>query len=157
MTEQQGIGRRPFLTGGGALFGALIAQARPAGGRARHGVKHSWSIGSERHDRARSGQVTSYSSPMPTRAAYDPLVTMAPGDYITLRPCVAKEWSYLPDGKTLRFKLRDDVVFASGNPVTAEDVRFSFTRLVNLGYQASQYVAHVDHVVAVDPLTSISC
>ncbi len=154
MTEQQGIGRRPFLTGGGTLFGALIAQARPAGAESA-ARRETLVVGLDLNDTTAldPGQVTSYSSPMPTRAAYDPLVTMAPGDYITLRPCVAKEWSYLPDGKTLRFKLRDDVVFVSGNPVTAEDVRFSFTRLVNLGYQASQYVAHVDHVVAVDPLT----
>ena len=102
---------------------------------------------------ARSGRVAGYTNPLPTRAAYDPLVTMTPGDYVTVKPCVATEWAYLPDGKTIRFKLRDDVTFVSGNKMTAEDVRFSFTRLINMKYQASQYLAHVDHVAVVDDHT----
>ncbi len=55
------------------------------------------------------GRVAGYTNPLPTRAAYDTLVTMAPGDYVNIKPCIATEWAYLPDGKTLRFKLRDDV------------------------------------------------
>ena len=78
---------------------------------------------------------------------------MSPDDLITIRPCIATSWEYLPDGKTVRFKLRDDVKFVSGNPLTAEDVRFSFTRLLNMKYQASQYLAHVDHVAVVDAHT----
>ena len=78
---------------------------------------------------------------------------MAPGDYVTVRPLLATEWSYLPDGKTIRFKLRDDIKFESGNRMTAEDVRFSFARLLTMKYQASQYLAHVDHVAVVDDHT----
>ena len=32
-------------------------------------------------------------------------------------------------------------------------MRFSFTRLLNMKYQASQYLAHVDHVAVVDAHT----
>ena len=38
---------------------------------------------------------------------------------------VAESWTVSPDGKTFTFKIRQDKKFASGNPVTAEDVVFS--------------------------------
>ena len=81
------------------------------------------------------------------------LLLSASPDNVTLRPCVATEWAYLPDGKTLRFKLRQDIKFVSGNKLTAEDVRFSFTRLLNMKFQASQYLAHLERVAVVDDYT----
>ena len=51
-----------------------------------------------------------------------------PGDYITLKPQLATEWAYQPDGKTVRFKLRQGVKFPSGKPMTAEDVQFGLQR-----------------------------
>jgi peptide/nickel transport system substrate-binding protein len=152
--HEAGIGRRPLIIGAGGLLGALLAQARPALAQsaARRGtlvVALDYSDTSVLDP----GQVAGYTNPLPTRAAYDPLVTMAPNDYITVRPCVATEWAYLPDGKTIRFKLRDDITFVSGRKLTAEDVRFSFTRLINMKYQASQYLAYLDHVAVVDDHT----
>jgi peptide/nickel transport system substrate-binding protein len=153
--NQHTIGRRPLLAGGAAgALGALLAQARPAGAQsaARRGTLV---VALDFSDTTTldPGRVAGYTNPLPTRAAYDPLVTMTPDDLITIRPCIATSWEYLPDGKTLRFHLRDDVKFASGNKMTAEDVRFSFTRLLNMKYQASQYLAHVDHVAVVDEHT----
>jgi peptide/nickel transport system substrate-binding protein len=58
------------------------------------------------------------------------------------------------DGKTYTFKLRDDVKFHSGNPLTADDVVFSFNRLVAMGQGfASLFVGRVDKVEAIDPHT----
>ena len=132
----------------------MLAQARPAAAQsaARRGTLV---VALDFNDTSTldPGRVAGYSNPLPTRAAYDTLVTMAPGDYVTVRPLIATEWSYLPDGKTIRFKLRDDITFISGRKLTAEDVRFSFTRLLNMKYQASQYLAHVDHVAVVDDHT----
>ncbi|HSO18566.1 MAG TPA: ABC transporter substrate-binding protein, partial [Desulfosarcina sp.] len=45
---------------------------------------------------------------------------------------VAESWSVSPDGKTYTFKIRDGIRFASGNPLTAEDVAFSLQRAVIL-------------------------
>ena len=44
----------------------------------------------------------------------------------------AESWTVSPDGKVFTFKLRPDVVFASGKAATAEDVAFSLQRVVKL-------------------------
>ena len=72
---------------------------------------------------------------------------------VNLKPALATEWAYQPDGKTVRLKLRTDVKFASGKPMTAEDVRFSFTRQLNIKDQPWQYIAHIEEVKVVDPHT----
>jgi ABC-type dipeptide transport system, periplasmic component len=98
-------------------------------------------------------RVYQYSNPLPTHAAYDGMVTFDPGDSVNLKPALATEWAYQPDGKTVRLKLRTDVKFASGKPMTAEDVRFSFTRQLNIKDQPWQYISHIEEVKVVDPHT----
>jgi len=46
-------------------------------------------------------------------------------------PALARSWEVSPDGLVWTFKLRDDVVWSDGVPVTAHDVEFSFKRLVD--------------------------
>jgi peptide/nickel transport system substrate-binding protein len=101
-------------------------------------------------DPARMAQ---YSPPLTLKAAYETLVTMAPGEYVNLKPELATSWERTADGKAWRFKLRPNVKFASGNPMTAEDVKFSIERVINVKDQPQQYIAHVDHVDIVDPMT----
>lgn len=48
-----------------------------------------------------------------------------PGEY---DPDVATSWTTSQDGLTWTFKLRSDVKFHSGNPLTADDVKYSFDR-----------------------------
>jgi peptide/nickel transport system substrate-binding protein len=43
-------------------------------------------------------------------------------------PCLATEWTISDDGKTYRFKIREGVSFHNGNPLTPEDVEYSFER-----------------------------
>ena len=43
-------------------------------------------------------------------------------------PCLATEWTISEDGKTYRFKIREEVSFHNGNPLTPEDVEYSFER-----------------------------
>src|SRR4029078_2275176 len=61
-------------------------------------------------------RVYQYSNPLPTHAAYDGMVTFDPGDSVNLKPALATEWAYQPDGKTVRLKLRTDVKFCAGKP-----------------------------------------
>jgi peptide/nickel transport system substrate-binding protein len=44
-------------------------------------------------------------------------------------PWLAKEWSHSPDGLEWRFTLRDNVKWQDGQPLTADDVKFSFDYL----------------------------
>jgi peptide/nickel transport system substrate-binding protein len=44
-------------------------------------------------------------------------------------PWLAREWSHSPDGREWRFTLRDNVRWQDGQPLTAEDVKFSFDYL----------------------------
>ncbi len=142
------------MAGSAGLLGAILAGVKPAGAQsaARRGTLV---IGLDISDATSLDpvRVAQYSNPLPAHAAYDSLVTFSPGDYVNVKPCIATEWAYQPDGKTVRFKLRPDVTFASGKKMTAADVAFSFERVINVKDQPQQYIAQVDHVAVVDDHT----
>ena len=81
------------------------------------------------------------------------LMPKSPTDLNTYVPALATSWSVSKDGKEYTFKLRQNVKFASGNPFTAEDVRFTFTRLKNLKGNASWQMDPLKEVQVVDPYT----
>ena len=62
---------------------------------------------------------------------YDPLVQ--PTHAGSVEPWIATSWSVAEDGLTWTFKIRDDVVFHSGNKLTAEDVAYSMNRILTMG------------------------
>jgi len=47
---------------------------------------------------------------------------------LKIQPDIAKNWDVSADGKTYRFKLRDNVVFHNNRRVTATDVKYSLER-----------------------------
>jgi peptide/nickel transport system substrate-binding protein len=59
-------------------------------------------------------------------ALHDAVVKPMPGQ--PMAPCLAESWSASEDGTTYDFVLRKGAVFHNGDPVTAEDVKFSFER-----------------------------
>ena len=63
---------------------------------------------------------------------YDRLVQYDATDTSVLAGGLAADWQADAAAKTITFTLRDGASFASGNPVTAEDVIWSFTRVVKL-------------------------
>ncbi len=66
-------------------------------------------------------------------------------------PHLAESWE--GSGNSYTFKLRTDVAFQSGNPMTAEDVVFSLERMQEIGQGLSYLFADVESVVAVDSHT----
>ncbi len=81
------------------------------------------------------------------------LLSKSPTELTTYTPVLATSWTQSKDGKEWTFKLRPNVKFASGNPFTAEDVRFSFIRLRNLKGNASWQMDKLKDVEVIDPMT----
>jgi peptide/nickel transport system substrate-binding protein len=86
-------------------------------------------------------------------ALYDQLVTIDPEEPSTILPMLAESWTISDDGLVYTFKLRSGVKFSSGNDLTADDVKFSFERLYNLQGNPWFFLAGMESVEVVDPLT----
>jgi peptide/nickel transport system substrate-binding protein len=69
-------------------------------------------------------------------------------------PSLATEWKTLDD-ITWEFKLRQGVKFHNGDPCSAEDVKFSFERVLDPATKSPQYgnIRGIKEVKIVDPLT----
>ena len=59
-------------------------------------------------------------------ALHDAMVKGMPGK--AQAPCLAESWSAAADGLSYDFVIRKDAKFHNGEPVTAEDVKFSYER-----------------------------
>ncbi|MDB5380006.1 MAG: transporter substrate-binding protein, partial [Rubritepida sp.] len=94
-----------------------------------------------------------YTPPMTLAACYDSLMTLEANDLINPKPSLATAWARTPDGNGWRFTLRRDVRFASDATLTAEDVKFSFDRILGMQEQTQQYIKAVDRVEVVDAHT----
>ena len=71
------------------------------------------------------------------------------------QPFLATGWDVSADGLTYTIKLRDDVKFQSGNPLTADDVVFSLERMKTIGQGLSYLFEKVENVEASDPHTVV--
>src|SRR2546429_8553072 len=80
-------------------------------------------------------------------ALHDALVKPMPGD--AMAPSLAESWSASPDGLTYEFVLRQGIRFHNGDPLTADDVKFSFERY--RGVSAKVLKERVRQVQVVDP------
>src|SRR5258706_344363 len=59
-------------------------------------------------------------------ALHDAMLKPMPGN--PAAPSLAESWTISPDGLTYEFVLRKGVTFHNGEPVTADDAKFSFER-----------------------------
>jgi peptide/nickel transport system substrate-binding protein len=66
------------------------------------------------------------------RALYDTLFTYKGSDLAHPIPLLVQSWTASKDAKTFTFKLKKNVHFADGTPLTSADVVFSLNRLINL-------------------------
>src|SRR5437879_8106597 len=81
-------------------------------------------------------------------AIHDAMVRPLPGQ--KMGNSLAESWKESPDGRVYEFKLRSELKFHNGDPVTAEDVKVSFWRYRGTGFK--EFQTRVEHVEIVDPL-----
>lgn len=69
-------------------------------------------------------------------------------------PELAESWQSSDDGLSYTFKLREDVTFSDGTPMTSEDVKYSFDRMLTIG-EGFAYILQdiLSETVAVDTYT----
>src|SRR5262249_41812523 len=76
-------------------------------------------------------------------AIHDALVRPYPGQ--KMGPSLAEKWQESEDGTSYEFTLREGLKFHNGDPVTTEDVKFSFER-----YKGSGATILHEHVASVE-------
>ncbi|MFN8496733.1 MAG: ABC transporter substrate-binding protein [Anaerolineae bacterium] len=97
--------------------------------------------------------------PIVVGGAYERLFTIKPPDIKTLVPELAAEipttanGGISADGTVYTFKLKPGVKFASGNPLTSEDVKFSWLRMKNLKDNPSDLADIIKSIDAPDAQT----
>ncbi|MDR6668402.1 ABC transporter substrate-binding protein [Rhizobium sp. 1399] len=107
------------------------------------------------------GEAFELSTAEVTSNTYSLLVRLDMNDTSKIKGDLADSWTVSDDGLTYTFKLKPGLKFASGNPITAEDVAWSFERAVKLdkspAFILTQFGLTGDNVTekakAVDPTT----
>ncbi len=87
-------------------------------------------------------------------ACYETLFKLH-GDGTEPQPWLAESYAFSDDGLTLTVKLRSDVVFASGNPMTSADVAFSINRCKNLHGNPSFICDSIEQIETPDDSTVV--
>src|SRR4051812_47483077 len=92
-----------------------------------------------------TGMITPF---MVLYALHDAIMKPMPGR--TLAPSLAESWSVGEDGLAYDFVLRDGAKFHNGDPITAEDVKFTFDRYRGTSHELMR--TRVAAVEVLDPL-----
>ncbi|CAA9328724.1 MAG: Dipeptide-binding ABC transporter, periplasmic substrate-binding component [uncultured Nocardioidaceae bacterium] len=82
---------------------------------------------------------------------YDTLVE--PDENLEMQPSIAEEWETSEDQLTWTFTIRQDVKFSDGSDLTAEDVAYSYNRIIDEELSSSYKFAEVKSIKALDPQT----
>lgn len=84
------------------------------------------------------------------RVTYETLVTFPDADASAIVPLLATDWTVSEDGLSYTFNLNTEATFANGDPLTADDVVFSFNRLKHVQGTPSFLAANIASITADD-------
>ena len=103
-----------------------------------------------------------FSAVFATHNVYETLVKFEGTDLTTPKPSLATSWDIKDAGSNwdITFKLKSGVKFASGNPLTADDVVYSFQRAINLNKSPAFLFTDIaglkpESIKATDPSTVV--
>jgi peptide/nickel transport system substrate-binding protein len=82
---------------------------------------------------------------------FDTLVE--PDENLEMRPALAQSWQVSPDQRTWTFHLRQGVTFHDGSPLVADDVVYSYRRIIDQQLTNADKFTAVTDVTAIDPAT----
>ncbi|MFN8532552.1 MAG: ABC transporter substrate-binding protein [Dehalococcoidia bacterium] len=145
-----------------AIFVAACApstQTTPSGGPAPGGTT---SAGEQRDEQQvlRIGSAGLIAAPTPSSTGgnsfmlwslYDNLISLG-RDY-TLRPSIAERWELQPDNTTWRFFIRKDMTWPNGDKLTAADVQFTMSQVIEKNWPQRAPFATVTAARLVDEYT----
>ena len=93
---------------------------------------------------------------MITYATYDMLFRIEGTDMENPKPSITTDaWKLDDTGTVYTLPIREGVKFTSGNPLTAKDVVWSITRVMNLKSNTAAHVAGIKSVEATDEMTVV--
>lgn len=72
-----------------------------------------------------------------------------------MQPALAESWTVSPDQLTWTFRLRDGVTWHDGSPFTADDVVYSYRRIIDEKLSNVDKFSAVTDVTAPDPSTVV--
>ncbi|EKF23245.1 bacterial extracellular solute-binding s, 5 Middle family protein [Mycolicibacterium hassiacum DSM 44199] len=98
-------------------------------------------------------KTTAYFSFEVLENVFDTLV--APDANLEMRPALAESWTVSPDQLTWTFRLRSGVTFHDGSPLTAEDVVYSYRRIIDERLATADRFSAVADVRAADARTVV--
>ncbi|MDJ0791813.1 MAG: ABC transporter substrate-binding protein [Acidimicrobiia bacterium] len=104
-------------------------------------------------DRLDPHLTSAYASFQVLENVYDTLVQ--PGPDLSMEPALAESWEISDDNLTWTFTLRSDVVWHNGRAFTADDVVYSYDRIMDPDFGANNAFrfASIEEVTAVDATT----
>jgi peptide/nickel transport system substrate-binding protein len=148
----RGVDRRTFLAGGLALgsglAGARLVSAQtPKRGGTLVAAAEIDPIGLDPHNSSNFSSAQAYDHIYESLTAYD--------EKTNIIPALATSWEIANNGKTYTFKLRPNVKFHNGQPMTADDVKYSIDRVLD-PKTASPWLSWLNaikEIKVVDPLT----
>src|SRR3954447_12341365 len=98
-------------------------------------------------------KTTAYFSFEVLENVFDTLVE--PDENLEMRPALAESWDVSPDQLTWTFHLRKGVTFHDGGPFTADDVVYSYRRIIDDKLVNSDKFSAVSDISAPDPSTVV--
>ena len=61
-------------------------------------------------------------------------------------PSLAKKWSVSPDGKIMTFEIFDNLQWSDGKPLTAQDIKFSFSAYTDPDYEGIRHLPYFEKI-----------
>ncbi len=134
-----------------AVLAALLVFATPAQAQEKKVLKIGWEQDPQTLSPFTDQDEESYRI---WAISYDLLVNFSP-DNLAPTPGIAESWDVSDDKKTITFHLFDDLKWSDGQPLTSEDVKYSWEVLGGNGLLFTSYTENVTSIETPDDTTVV--